>query len=569
MNSRLIPPIQGAVDNKTFFEQAGETCPPSRLLNVRPRPDSTIDRPQIGQRPGIVKAFPQRMGSGAAVQAMGVVSKSRAISGERVGSSTPADGTGRSLQTGALVGQVWGLIRNFSMYLRRYEDVSPSGPFGDTGPTDPSVIAVVYSLDKTKIIYAENYLNGTGFQVARVTCIDANTAKVIWSHHMTRTVALVTQATFVNSLCCSDDYVFACSNQYVRAIKLSDGTQFGTEFDCNGWSQEVIDASLTIDKSALYITFKGTSASATLHSGVVVGGPLKASIWRSGVMKAVIQPAGSSVALVGTVFGPQLPITDRYYEGPYPNYAPHNYIRFSEVLPGCGPAEDLSVRQPRGRIPTAIATTPDGGFVVSHTNTGYGPNSNVHRVYGDTTDGGTTTGAPPWPGNDYSPPGPPYFTLSWFDSGGNFIRSVDTFSIVELKGDGFYSDIPNDSTESPSILAIGVRSDGSVVAGGRVQTTIPANCFAFGPTGFPTWTVNLGQIIRENGIAIAQDDDNPLFGGDRSTTWPSSGSAPAILWKLDKDTGAVLEHFDLGASVSCLGVDSIASGEIVFCSDKV
>lgn len=557
MNSPLVPPVLGVADNSSWFKQPGGTCPPLSMLNCRPytTPDK---RPQIGQRPGIVKAFPQQMGNGAPGQGCGVVSRSRAISGYRIGERTTIDGTGRSTKPAALLGQVWGIARNFAMFLRRYENVSAGGEFADTGPADQSVVAIRYSKDETKIIYASNYIpTATGRLEGRVTCIDAKSGAVLWSRVILRTIALVAQATFVNSLCCSNDYVWVCTNQFVRGLKLTDGTTFGVEFDCNGWAQECIQAVVTADDSALLIAFRGSTAGGTLNSGVVVGGPLKAGIWRSGVMKATIQPAGSGVALVATALGPQLPVGDRYYEGPVP-YAPHNYVRFSEVLSGCGKDQDLSVRQPRGRWPTGIALLPDGGFVVSHTNSGYGPNSNaLHTVPNG------------WPANDYSPPGPPYYTLSYFDSGGNYQRSIDTFSIVELKADGFYSDIPNDSSEVPSITALDISTDGTIFCGGRVQSAIPANAFAFDSFGNPKWAINLGQIIRENGVAVAKDDQQALFGGDRSTTWPSSGAADAILWKLQKDTGAVLNHFDLGSAVSCLGVTSNARGDIAFSSDKV
>ncbi len=568
MNSRLVPPDLGATDNSTFFDQPQRTCPPGSMLNVRPFTVSK-DRPQVGLRPGILKAFAQQMGSGAPVQACGVVSRARAITGARVGDRTAITDVGRSIPEAALAGQVWGLQSNFGMYLRRDEDVSAGGEFADTGPSDPSVVAIAYTPDQSKLVYAENYIDASAVLVSRVTCIDAQTGETQWSHKITRT-----GAAYSNSIVCTALYAFVCTNQYVRALKIADGTQFGTEFDCNGWSQECIQAILTPDSTALLIIFRGTSANGTpsndLPSGVHVLGAVKASMWRSGVMEATIQAAGSTAALVGTVLGAQLPSTDRYYEGPSP-YNPHNYLRFSECLAGCGPDTPLAQRMPRGVWPTAIAPMPDGGFIVSHTNTGWGPDSNASHVY------------PTKPGNDYSAPGPPYRTLSIFAADGTYIQSLNTFSIFEahtVDSPTTYSDIPYTSDDQPSILALATDSSGNIYAAGRVQSAIPANVFCFDRDGNPKWSVALstvagstggagGQHILENGAAVCGDDQNPLFGGTRSTTWPGASGAHALLWKLDKETGAVLDTYDLGAAVSCLGIASNARGDIAFCSDHV
>ena len=552
-NRRIEAPYLGASDNPAFLATMAGTCPPTRLLNVVPITGAK-GRRQIGLRPGARKAFSQRMGGGGAVQALGAVSRARIVTGLRAVAETPLSGQGRSIGAGPLVGQVWGLEANYGMYLRRYEDVSAGGEYADTGPDDPSVVACDMPPTVQRIVYASNYVDGSGKLVARVTCIDSRSGERYWSHKIARPMS----DAFVNMLSCTDERVFIATNQFVRVLDLLSGTAPASEleFNCGGWSDEVVAVRPVPDGSAVLIAFRGSSVGVTLRSGAVASAGRQASMWRSGVMRATVQPFGSFAPLVRSNLGAQLPLADRYYEGPEP-YAPHGYTRFSECLPGAGPDTPLATRRPRGRWPTGLAVFDDGSFVVSHTNTGWGPSGDATHVH------------PTKPGNDYSPPGGPYTSLSLFDAGGRLVYSWDAPSIQELKADGFYSDIPNPGSDQlPSLNAV-AASNGFIVAGGRRNATVPANLFVFTREGVPVGAIDLGSTVAENGLAFSKADGTLLAAGFRSDGWPGADGDFANLWAIDAETGQIVKALDLGADVSALSVCSAANGRIVFTTDKV
>jgi hypothetical protein len=551
---RIEAPYLGASDSPAFLATTAGVCPPTRLLNVVPITGAK-NRRQIGLRPGAVKAFAQRMGGGARVQAIGAVSRARIVTGLRAVAETPLSGQGRSIGVGALVGQVWGLEPNYGMYLSRHENVSAGGEYADTGPSGPSVVCSDMPPTVQRIVYASNYTDASGFTVARVTCVDSRSGERYWSHKIVRPGA----EAFVNMVSCTDERVFIATNQFVRVLDLASGAAVASEleFNCGGWSDEVVAVRPVPDGSAVLIAFRGSSAGpAILRSGVVVSAGRQAGMWRSGVMRAAVQPFGAATPLVRSTLGVQLPFDDRYYEGPTP-YTPHGYLRLSECLPGSGPGTVLAQRRPRGRWPTGLEVLEDGSFVVAHTNTGWGPSADATHV------------PPSKPGHDYAPPGGPYTSLSLFDAAGVLIRSWDAPSLLELKADGFYSDIPDPGTDqTPSINAVAARG-GFIAAGGRRNATVPANLFVFTREGVPVGAIDLSTTITENGLAFSRTDGALLVAGFRTTTWPGSGGDNAHLWVIDAQTGQIVKGFDLGADVSALSVCSAASGRIVYTTDKV
>jgi hypothetical protein len=72
------------------------------------------------------------------------------------------------------------------------------------------------------------------------------------------------------------------------------------------------------------------------------------------------------------------------------------------------------------------------------------------------------------------------------------------------------------------------------------------------------------------GAADIDSDNNPVFAGTRNDQW--DGASPGdnrIMWKLNRNTGEVIETFDFGQNVSGLGVACAGDGRKYLTTDKV
>lgn len=221
MPTRRIPPPYRGVSNATpYYETPGDLCPPESMVNVRCFVPEE-DRASIGQRPGLARKFTQRIGNGNAVQAMKAVTRASVVSGYSIGTCTPV-GTNWETQTGTTpIGQVWLLRQNFGLYSYYYENVAASGPYGDSHATDPSeqsVSCVCATPGGAVFIFGCSYADATR-DVGRVTAIDTTTGELLWSHKIERPADV-----FVNAVCADDQFVFVCTNQYIRVLRASDGS---------------------------------------------------------------------------------------------------------------------------------------------------------------------------------------------------------------------------------------------------------------------------------------------------------------------------------------------------------
>ncbi len=542
---RIQVPIRGAANNTAAFDTPAVVCPPSAIDNVLPiRPDT--DRPQIGSRMGFPEFFPGQYGSGLPVQGMGVVHRGRTASGYTLGVCTAlATTSGGPKDSPPIAGQVWGLVNQFFLTLAKYEDVT-----GDGGPANQSVNAVCASPDGTRIVHACNYVDASTDQVSRITCRDSTTGAVLW----TQKIATAGVDRFTNSVVCNGEWVFACTNAMVRVYRLSSGAAPAVgaqDFAMNGWSDECIRACLDTS-GRLLVAFAGSSIGATLGSGVVVTSGAYASHFRSGVMRfTVATVAGLAAAgnvLTQSDLSPQLDPAATYYEGS------HRYCRLSEHL----------VWKPMGCLPTSLAATPDGGFVVSHTNQGWGPNGNPANAHYRAPNG--TAG---------------YYTIAKFSSAGALEWQIDTASILEAGAGGFLNDIPVGAADDPSIHALAVADDGIIYAAGRRNLAGAGGvcAFCFDQDGQLIWQQDLGGTVREGGIVVPpvgtssssgttfRNTGAPIFVGDRNSAWPAA-TGNAHLWELRTGDGGISRTFDLGAAVSALGVAAIP-GKVFYVTDKV
>lgn len=553
-----IPPFRGASNNASFFDTGQPFAPADSLLNVIPF-DATKDRPRIGVRPGSEAYFTGTFGNGRRIQGCGVVSRGKTASGYALGTGTdlpPTDGAGRT--AGAIAGNVWKVDQTWGLTAYAYENVTATGPYSDTGVnTQPnrSVNAVAVSPDGTKILIGESYADASAARVARVTCLNASTLALIWSKKMTDTGI----NRFVNAIAVNSEWVFVCTNHFVRIFKLSDGSNpsvGASTGTLGGWSSEAIDCCLTSDGNSLLVLFYGTGTAAVLPSGVTVTTGITARHFRSGVMKYTIATQAQLTAgtatkvLTQTALSPQLANTARYYEGTAsPAYTPHNYCRFSEQLPWA----------PRGLLPTAIALLKNGGFVVAHANAGWGPDGNsAHTIAGG------------FGHDDYAAPNgnAGYSNLSAFDSNGVFAWKFDADSIkYEPDAGGFLNDLGN-----PTALDVCVDTDGNVTVGGR--RTLPLGnadglcVLQVDQYGDFRWLTDLGGTVRT--ICAMRGSQNVVAGGDRNTDWPDSpsGTTEAHCWELRLTDGAFVRYLDLG-DVSTLGLQPMADDALAQVTDKV
>lgn len=538
MQRRLIPPYRGAANNTPHTDTPETVCPPGNLSDVRPVYKEK-GRPTIGQRPGIVKAFGGVvLGNGGPIAGVGTISRARGSAGYDLGSAFRVRQS-VSLSGGTTNGQIWGLRPNFGTFLRLRERVDGSGPYVDTGPATHSVNAVTITPDGTRAVIASNYTDASTKIVSRVTCIDLSTGAVQWSRKISQTGL----DRYTNTLVCDGLWVFVCNRNFVVPLKLSSGAppDFGsTEYALNGWGSEALAA--IVDGSSLYVLMKGSSAGATLPSGVTVTAGSYAVHFRSGILKYTIGANGylSAQTLTAATWAAKLVPGNRYYE------AAHGYLRFSE---------QITDEAPRGLFPTCFCRGSLGGFIVGHGNAGWGPDGNpAHTSPRDYVPASTTDTAPT--------------TVSRFNAAGGWEWSADTDSIINEVGEGgFFNDLPLTDSALTSITAV-ASHNGRVFAAGR-SNAAGVCVFAMDEQepSLRLWSQDLGGPIREAAIAINPQSGRLVCVGDRNNSW-TGATGQRHLWELDPVTGAILRTFDIG-NASGLGVACTPGGDTIYVSDYV
>lgn len=557
---RILPPYRGVGTTTPYYQTPGDMCPPEAMRNARCFVP-TDDRPQIGQRPGLRKRFNTLLGNGAKVQAMDTVARVPVVTGYVLGECTDLVGNWESKTAGSLLGQVWLLRKNLAMYREWYENVGASNAtYGDTATTNPStqaVNAVCVTPAGDRVIFASNYVDGSGVLVSRITCIRTNDAAFVWSHKITRS-----GAAFVNALAADNNFVYVATNNYVRVIQVSNGfSPPRQEHDLNRWASEVVDVKVSADGQHLYALFVGTDQGYTLPapSSIAVTSGQYSQHFFSGVMKFAID-ATDALPLSITAYGPVRAETTN------PNNALYgggrSFNRFSIVFDAI-PNDGI----PRGCIPTAMAVTPDNGIVVTHTNRGWGYNSTA------------------------TPTGYAMNNVTLFDETGNIIWRANTHPEYSSIGDGSAindivewnsgsaSIVPLTSTGQPFALlnAVAAAANGDIYVGGRRSGGSGSEATVFRLAADDGRTLarfdtghnsSSGQTVRS--MAMDPLDGSVFVGGDRSSSWTGASSRPAHLWKLSPADLAVLGFFDLAASgKSALGVAVDRNGQIAYVTDKV
>ncbi len=547
--AKLPKPLRGASNRSAYIDTPGEFNPFPILGNFRAFGGLT-DRPRGGKRAGLKKTFARPLKSGYAGQAAISMTRASAVIGRQLGSCRDM-GTGTSVQSGILLGQVWSLDDAASMDWKYYLDVTGVG-----GPSDNDGVAVAVHPDDDFVAIASNYtIAGDGvYTIARLSTDGAFS----WRYNATYTAGK-TQS--VERIRVSKLYTWAVlynevsGGAFLIALRNDTGA-LAFSSTLGGLANQGVD--LCIHTSAagvetLYVAFLG-SAKVGTYDGGIGGGAIKAGRWalhfRTGVMKFSIDSTayGGSVA-VAQSFGTQLQNGDAYFDNTL-GTTPHGTWRLSEH----------SEWKPHGGEITGIACDPDGNLYIAKRNQGWGPNDTIPEFQPD----GATEG---------------YRTVLKVSPAGTLLWSADTDSILEEYDPGtypFYNDLSfvGDTTPDASIMCIAADANGVYVAGRRNAGSVSA--FKLRPDdGVMEWQANLMDATRSvRSVAIDPVDGNPVFVGDDNASWDGASSLHAHLWKLSAVDGGVLKTFSLSPDnaadlVSALDVAVSSDGHVFYVSEYI
>lgn len=535
MDRRPLLPIYGATNGTPYKGTPPGFAPIQALANFRTF--GTTDRPRGGKRAGA--RIISRQLKAAPVQAVATITRASAVVGQAVGTCAQI-GQATSLLSTSLVGQIAGLDDVPSMDWFQYLNVTGAG-----GPADNAVQTCAYDPDGEFLAVASNYNVGSDGNYTLVRYTLGGT--LVWVVHSANSGH--TQS--VNDIVVTKLYTFvalantaAGAGPKVKAYRNDTGA-LAWSSDLNGWAKEAVALARYANAAGqeyVYVAFHGSPAAGTYTGGVGSGtiqGGRWAAFFRSGIVRLRVDGTsyGGSVA-VKEQWGQALGGSGAYYE------ANHGTWRFSEQ----------TFHRPHGAEFTALATGPDGSVYFAKRNQGWGPN-NGHALF--RPDGLSE----------------PYTTIGKINATGQLQWLQDTDSIRELDDLGNYNDLtfPGDPAGAPSIGALAVDAAGAAYGAGR-RNAAGASAFKVDTLGNPQWSANLCSAtgtIREGCAAIDPTDGHVLFGGDRNDQWDGAASRDAHLWKLAKDTGEVVWHWDIREGVSALGVAASGTGKVFYTTDKV
>ena len=547
MESKLILPVRGATDAATFRAQPGGFSPLRTRKNFRGRNPKT-ERLSGGRRPGMTRLLQRPLKEGWPVQGLIPTTLADTQTGYVHGVCRDM-GTAMSVPSGPLYGNLAALDAVPSMDWLVNVDVVPAG-----GPSANAVQACAWDPDGEFLAVASNYTVGgvNRFSVAKV---DPTTGDVLWitnyadgSHNASVNAVKVTKLyTFV-----------AIANDHTPGGNLilgyrNDTGALAIQGDLGGWAKEAVALAVYTDGTGqewLYVAFHGSAIAGTYTGGVGTG-VIRAGRWalhfRSGIVKYRVDgSAYGGAGITRTDWGTGLSASDAYYE------TNHRTWRFSEhnFISGGFDA------RPHGCEFTALACGSDGSVYFAKRNASWGPNPDRPEFL---------------PDGSYEA----YATVGKISATGNLIWLSDSDSILENEDPDYpyFNDLSfqGDPTPDPSISAICVGTDGTLFAAGR-RTANSLSAFAFdSDDGVRLWDANvMGSTgtVREGAAAI-DSDGNPWFAGDRNTAWDGASGAQAHLWKLSKDTGEVLNTFDVEQAVSGLCVACNGAGGVFYGLDHL
>lgn len=572
---RLMPPYRGVSNHVAFADTPPGVVPyvldaagKPRARNFIPHSPGSKDRGTIGQRFGHDYLFPQQLGGpgGSPVQAVLSVARSSVIEGYRTGTCVPLV-TGSAVVSGAIAGNYFQLDSVPSSDGTGTLDVSDDGGSVTNSVSASAVCPVAFTNNDGQTYYrcfvASNFTGADGHLHARILCFRDDTGATVWQY----TINTASVDSFINSMCCSDDFLFVCTNAVIKVFRvLGDSTAYVSGDDAYslvdtntlmGYAQESIQAAVyktVAGQEWLFVGFNGSEVGGlTSGNSTVITAGTPASCFRAGVMRFQINaeyasttgPYQNANVLTyptlgwGQTLDVDTGLADNSGDTLYDGF--HGYFRVSE----------RSLVTGHGCLVTGLCVNPsNGNVIVSRTNQGYGPNTT------------------------YPPDGLTYPTISIFCIGfdGTLQWEADTNSILEVGAGGYYNDIPTGAGDEPSLSAVSCNARGEVCAAGR------NNAAGFGVFGIDAsdgtlqWqaTVQDTGTVRQAAMDYDRGDGHFVMGGDRNDDWDGGGVGDnRNIWKVHSQTGVVLRTFDWGANVSALTVSEMPDSSVVVGTDRI
>lgn len=530
--TRLAFPTRGVSDQTPFIEQPGDTAPPGALRNVRLRAAGK-DRAQVGPREGLERAFGQTL-SGA-VQCLGVVDRASGLV-DTLGTATPIT-TGTSRLSLPLKGQAWFLDQDLSMF-GQFHDVAAgsNGAFVVDWHPNGQLAAVGTILG----------LSGPTRTVSRISILNPDNGGIFWQANIEDmepggAVGVSPRPMIVNRVLVDWTYTYVLVDRYIYVLRTADGVYL-SRFDVSGWAWQTEDIRIRPDGRVAVLYRGNPNVSGPVTSIASVQG----AYFRAGV--ALLVPTGNTnpgdQCLSYVQFGPKKADTYAFYEN-------HPTWRFSEQ----------SASSPRGFLPFAMAVDATGNLFVGGTNQGFGPGV-LHPPDGSTIYRTVTK-------------------ISPGDAAAALVWERDTDSIrVDWQSTGWYNDIPITATGAdigsppagpePSVNALACDNAGNVYAAGKLNAPTGAmNLFRLrGSTGDIEWRQNLGGMIYQHALAYDPVSRLLVAVGQRNNAW-AGAAGQAHLWRIDPESGSIVDSVDLGKSVSAFGVAVSATGRIAYVTSYV
>jgi hypothetical protein len=579
----LIPlPTSGVANVSPLSQTPGDFAPPQGMRNFVS--NAIGKRRNLSSRPGLVKAFPQRMGRNGhhRPQALETISRASAETSFVLGSATPLVGMAAQ-RSGLIAGNV------FTMYPGRLgviEALAVSGSGGQAAgqlgtsistlplpttanfPDSPTCQQVL--VDATGTLAAAVFdWTDDGRHRTLVMFSDPRTGTPLGARVVSAASAESTDPANVAPVCVFTGNLLVIARgrtlQGVELIPVSGRQLPGAVIDsiAGEWTPSVgkvtalagrvIDGELVI-----WAAFVGAGAAGVYGwpDGTIVAGE-PARQYRAGVALAMLFKDASGVwGFAQTPIGREPTAGDPYRELDAGGaLLEHDTIRLSEQLN----------RGPRGAVITAIEGHSDGSCVVTMSNSGWGP---------DYT---------------FTPGGHAPTNVAKFDATGTLVWEVDTGSLIagelggKISGAGtrYRCDVPDeDSTNAgttshngPALKAVALDQTGRVYVAGRIHDSL-ACVFALGAAGGTiAWRAKLdldaaagdaGKGCPSFSIAVDRGDQQPVVIVGRTVNWNPDPAvtteAKANAFKLSSADGSVVWSWSTTQDTSEPSATCVAAG---------
>lgn len=556
-------PVRGVSTARSFIDTAGDLCPYALdadgkpiMRNVLPHTPESDDRHVLGQRAGFDLLYPQQCGGigGAPWRELIAVSVSSTIDGYTVGTATPVTG-GSSVTSGAIQGN----------YIQ-LDSVPSSDGVGALGTGSVNATAVCPVRQGTnaapyRLYFVSSNTTSGGFGIATIRCVRDDTGATVW----TATISEASVNRYVNTMTCSDNFLFVCTNGEVKMYRVLDGSLVTTN-TLNGWAQETIQAAVykASGREWLFVVFNGSAAAGVCHpsEGHVIQAGEAATHFRSGVQRLRINndyvntvgPFSEDPLIAETRGWGQTITAAGVRSNAGSEYAEWDSTNSIETFYGYFRVSEHSRIGGHGCLITSIAVdSRDGSVCVTRTNQGYGPN----------TSGSGSDGSPFAPDGTEFPP----ITVFRITFAGELDWESDVGSLdsTEVGAGGYANDIPTSGSDDPTLSVSACSFMGMWAVGGRM-TEAGFSLFGIDPTnGTVQWqeaVVDAGRSLRQGAICVNPGDGAFIIGGDVSDEWDAGGD-DAHLWKYAALDGSLDWAFLVDAGVSVLSVSVMDDGSLV------